>query len=48
VIKPGRQVAAVAADVFCVMDGIEKHTATALASGAMFEEKALAKIPSPA
>ena len=32
VIKPGRQVAVVAADVFCVADGVEKHTATALAS----------------
>src|ERR1700760_3433314 len=31
VIKPGRQVAVVAADVFCVTDGVEKHTATALA-----------------
>ena len=35
VIKPGRQVAVVAADVFCVTDGVEKHTATALASIAM-------------
>jgi len=25
VIKPGRQVAVVAADVFCLMDGVEKH-----------------------
>jgi uncharacterized protein (TIGR00369 family) len=48
VIKPGRQVAVVAADVFCVMDGIEKHTATALASIAMLDEKAAARIPSPA
>jgi uncharacterized protein (TIGR00369 family) len=48
VIKPGRQVAVVAADVFCVMDGIEKHTATALASIAMLDEKASARIPSPA
>ena len=47
VIKPGRQVAVVAADVFCVIDGIEKHTATALASIAMLE-KAPAKIASPA
>jgi uncharacterized protein (TIGR00369 family) len=47
VIKPGRQVAVVAADVFCVTDGIEKHTATALASIAMLE-KAPAKISSPA
>jgi hypothetical protein len=38
VIKPGRQVAVVAADVFCVTDGIEKHTATALASIAMLEK----------
>jgi uncharacterized protein (TIGR00369 family) len=29
VIKPGRQVAVVAADVFCVTHGKEKHTATA-------------------
>jgi len=48
VIKPGRQVAVVAADVFCVIDGIERHTATALASIAMLEEKAAARIPGPA
>src|SRR6185503_6003354 len=48
VIKPGRQVAVVAADVFCVIDGKEKHTATALASIAMLEEKAAARIPGPA
>ncbi|MGA7997831.1 MAG: PaaI family thioesterase [Bradyrhizobium sp.] len=47
VIKPGRQVAVVAADVFCVIDGTEKHTATALASIAMLE-KPPARIPSPA
>jgi uncharacterized protein (TIGR00369 family) len=47
VIKPGRQVAVVAADVFCVIDGVEKHTATALASIAMLE-KTPPKIPSPA
>jgi uncharacterized protein (TIGR00369 family) len=50
VIKPGRQVAVVAADVYvyCVTDGVEKHTATALASIAMLDEKAAARIPSPA
>ena len=48
VIKPGRQVAVVAADVFCMIDGKEKHTATALASIAMLDEKAAARIPSPA
>jgi uncharacterized protein (TIGR00369 family) len=48
VIKPGRQVAVVAADVFCVIGGIEKHTATALASIAMLDEKATARIASPA
>ena len=48
VIKPGHQVAVVAADVFCVIDGKEKHTATALASIAMLDEKAAAKISSPA
>jgi uncharacterized protein (TIGR00369 family) len=48
VIKPGRQVSVVAADVFCVTGGIEKHTATALASIAMLDEKAAARIPSPA
>ena len=48
VIKPGRQVAVVAADVFCMIDGVEKHTATALASIAMLDEKAAARIPSPA
>jgi len=44
VIKPGRQVAVVAADVFCITDGVEKHTATALASIAMFDEKAAARM----
>jgi uncharacterized protein (TIGR00369 family) len=39
VIKPGRQVAVVAADVFCLIDGVEKHTATALASIAMLTEQ---------
>src|SRR5690242_16279007 len=48
VIKPGRQVAVVAADVFCVTEGVEKHTATALASIAMFDDKAAAKMPNPA
>jgi acyl-coenzyme A thioesterase PaaI-like protein len=48
VIKPGRQVAVVAADVFCVTAGIEKHTATALASIAMLDEKVTARLPSPA
>jgi uncharacterized protein (TIGR00369 family) len=47
VIKPGRQVAVVAADVFCVIDGAEKHTAIALASIAMLES-APARTPSPA
>jgi uncharacterized protein (TIGR00369 family) len=47
VIKPGRQVAVVAADVFCVIDGKEKHTATALASIAMLDDKAAAKNPKP-
>ena len=44
VIKPGRQVAVVAADVFCVIDGIEKHTATALASIAMLPDQVTARI----
>lgn len=48
VIKPGRQVAVVAADVFCLTDGVEKHTATALASIAMLDEKAAAQIPGQA
>jgi uncharacterized protein (TIGR00369 family) len=48
VIKPGRQVAVVAADVFCVTEGVEKHTATALASIAMLDEKAAPRIASPA
>ena len=47
VIKPGRQLAVVAADVFCVIDGVEKHTATALASIAMLDS-VRATIPSPA
>lgn len=48
VIKPGRQVAVVAADVFCMTDGVEKHTATALASIAMLGEDVGAKTKSPA
>ena len=48
VIKPGRQVAVVAADVFCLTDGVEKHTATALASIAMLDESTAARIPRPA
>lgn len=48
VIKPGRQVAVVAADVFCLTDGVEKHTATALASIAMLDESAVPKVSSPA
>ncbi len=46
VVKSGRQVAVVAADVFCLIDGIEKHTATALASIAMLE-KSPAEMQSP-
>ena len=45
VIKPGRQVAVVAADVFCLMDGLEKHTATALASIAMLSKDVATKSP---
>jgi len=48
VIKPGRQVAVVAADVFCVTDGVEKHTATALASIAMLQERIALMEKSPA
>jgi uncharacterized protein (TIGR00369 family) len=48
VIKPGRQVAVVAADVFCLTDGVEKHTATALASIAMLSEDVAAIAKSPA
>ena len=48
VIKPGRQVAVVAADVYCVTNGVEKHTATALASISMLDEKAAARLPNPA
>jgi uncharacterized protein (TIGR00369 family) len=48
VIKPGRQVAVVAADVFCMTDGVEKHTATALASIAMLQERIPVKGKSPA
>ena len=33
---------------FCVTDGVEKHTAATLASIAMLDEKAAAKMPSPA
>lgn len=42
VIKAGRQIAVVAADVFCLTGSAEKHTATALASIAMLQEKAAA------
>jgi uncharacterized protein (TIGR00369 family) len=48
VIKPGRQVAVVAADVFCVTAGVEKHTATALASIAMLNESIATAISTPA
>jgi uncharacterized protein (TIGR00369 family) len=48
VIKPGRQVAVVAADVFSVTGGEEKHTATALASIAMLQERIPVKETSPA
>ena len=48
VIKPGRQVAVVAADVFCASGGEEKHTATALASIAMMSERLPVRIPTPA
>jgi uncharacterized protein (TIGR00369 family) len=48
VIKPGRQVAVVAADVYCLTDGVEKHTATALASIAMLGERIPVKEESPA
>jgi hypothetical protein len=46
VIKPGRQVAVVAADVFCITDGVEKHTATALASIAMLNDSIATAISS--
>ncbi|MGT2436112.1 PaaI family thioesterase [Bradyrhizobium betae] len=48
VIKPGRQVSVVAADVFCVSDGVEKHTATALASIAMLSGEVADTTKSPA
>jgi uncharacterized protein (TIGR00369 family) len=48
VIKPGRQVAVVAADVYCVTEGVEKHTATALASIAMLQERIPVQEKSPA
>lgn len=46
VVKPGRQVSVVAADVFCVIDGAEKHTATALASIAMIDRAIAPKVVS--
>lgn len=45
VVKPGRQTSVVAADVYCVIDGVEKHTATALASIAMLGDKLMDKEP---
>ncbi len=47
VIRPGRQVAVVAADVFCLANGIEKHTATALASIAMLTEDVSVRTKKP-
>lgn len=46
VVKPGRQLSIVAADVFCVIDGAEKHTATALASIAMIDKAIAPKVVS--
>lgn len=46
VVKPGRQVSVVAADVFCVINGAEKHTATALASIAMIDQAIAPKVVS--
>ncbi|KQW23266.1 phenylacetic acid degradation protein [Afipia sp. Root123D2] len=48
VVKSGRTVSVVAADVFCVQDGVEKHTATALASIAMLDPASASKAKSPA
>lgn len=45
VVKPGRQVSVVSADVYCVIDGVEKHTATALASIAMLGDNLMEKEP---
>lgn len=45
VVKSGRQVSVVAADVFCLIDGAEKHTATALASIAMVGDDLMQKEP---
>ena len=46
VVTPGRQVSVVAADVFCIIDGAEKHTATALASIAMIDQAMAPKVVS--
>jgi uncharacterized protein (TIGR00369 family) len=43
VVKPGRQLSIVAADVFCLTGGVEKHTATALASIAMLGDSMMEK-----
>ena len=43
VVKAGKTISVVAADVFSVQDGVEKHTATALASIAMVGASALQK-----
>lgn len=48
VIKPRRQVSVVAAGVFYVSDGVEKHTAMALTSIAMLSEDVAATTKSPA
>jgi uncharacterized protein (TIGR00369 family) len=37
-IKAGRQLSVVTADVFCAVNGVEKHTATALATIAMLSD----------
>jgi uncharacterized protein (TIGR00369 family) len=44
VIRPGQSLIVVAANVFSIADGKEKHTATALASIAAIEES---KLPAP-
>lgn len=47
VLKPGRTTSVVSADVFCVSNGKEKHTATALASIAMLDATSLPPIGPP-
>lgn len=44
VIRPGQMLTLVSADVFCLADGVEKRTATAVATIAMVDAAAIAPV----